>query len=731
MSDEPLAAPGHSRVIWYDPNLHQQQLQGLIEHFINEVNTERVRRAVSKRMIDTLITAERQIRERLHTDFTLAVVGNFKNGKSTLINALLGAEIVTTNVTPETVTINQIRYGPKHRIEAILTDGGRVQIPLEDMPAERLVPTLTTIRGGITRAETSQNRAERERELRQILIDCFNKAELRDLCFELGVDDEALSGDTINDKARELIAYMRRRSRLNDLIEACYKARPNITAINDPTAAPPIDSSRVAQRISRLEQLRDAISHLVIEAPIDWLRDMCLVDTPGMADLHGFDDQVRAFLPRCDAIIYVISARSPLSEEERNFLQRYVLPRDFAKIFFVLNRMDDMRSSEDAARVWQRVRQLIHELFPDAPLFGISALEAFDQLQHQSPLPPQVIERAAEFSRLRTMLQDSILLNRDVIRLERAVTQATQMLREFQASVAYLQQAIAANQDRRSTLIAQCENRSSLIHTLKEEQKQQMRRSMRTLAHQAIEWISAFLVRFEAEVVPGLSQVRLEEVQRYFHFFLADVLREAINNCLEAQRPLFTDLVAQRQIATNQPAPMGELLQRGATSDSAVRSTLNDISWAKLDDLNTMVDQSLVSIFALAEELVLPVAGLLFQRQRQSEPLRISAYQQQLREMLPELRSAIVTEIESLYHDLANEIDREIELAHQHDIEAALGAMRQAQEHHDAGQGEVDAVTTICDELRDLLDETFQELGNLRNKLQMDNETFGRDLLSV
>ena len=31
--------------------------------------------------------------------FTLVVVGDFKRGKSTFINALLGEEVVTTNVT--------------------------------------------------------------------------------------------------------------------------------------------------------------------------------------------------------------------------------------------------------------------------------------------------------------------------------------------------------------------------------------------------------------------------------------------------------------------------------------------------------------------------------------------------------------------------------------------------------------------------------------------------------
>jgi GTPase SAR1 family protein len=59
---------------------------------------------------------------------SLAVVGDFKRGKSTLINALVGSEVVTTNVTPETVTINYIEHGTENKIEAVLEDGGKVDL---------------------------------------------------------------------------------------------------------------------------------------------------------------------------------------------------------------------------------------------------------------------------------------------------------------------------------------------------------------------------------------------------------------------------------------------------------------------------------------------------------------------------------------------------------------------------------------------------------------------------
>jgi ribosome biogenesis GTPase A len=43
--------------------------------------------------------------------FNLVVMGQFKRGKSTLINALLGAEILPTSIVPLTSIVTILRYG--------------------------------------------------------------------------------------------------------------------------------------------------------------------------------------------------------------------------------------------------------------------------------------------------------------------------------------------------------------------------------------------------------------------------------------------------------------------------------------------------------------------------------------------------------------------------------------------------------------------------------------------
>jgi formylglycine-generating enzyme required for sulfatase activity len=56
----------------------------------------------------------------------------------------------------------------------------------------------------------------------------FDESELRDLCFDLKVDYDSLRGDGKGDRARELVAYMERRGRISELVEACRQLRPSV-----------------------------------------------------------------------------------------------------------------------------------------------------------------------------------------------------------------------------------------------------------------------------------------------------------------------------------------------------------------------------------------------------------------------------------------------------------------------------------------------------------------------
>ena len=65
--------------------------------------------------------------------FSIAVVGEFKRGKSTFINALLGRDILPSDILPTTATLNRVTYGLKPLVKIQFKDSSEEIIALEDL----------------------------------------------------------------------------------------------------------------------------------------------------------------------------------------------------------------------------------------------------------------------------------------------------------------------------------------------------------------------------------------------------------------------------------------------------------------------------------------------------------------------------------------------------------------------------------------------------------------------
>ena len=74
------------------------------------------------------------ILDRIRTRrFFIAVMGEFKRGKSTFINALLGTRVLPADVTPTTATLNRITYGDAARVTIRNKDGTEYEIKLNEI----------------------------------------------------------------------------------------------------------------------------------------------------------------------------------------------------------------------------------------------------------------------------------------------------------------------------------------------------------------------------------------------------------------------------------------------------------------------------------------------------------------------------------------------------------------------------------------------------------------------
>jgi small GTP-binding protein len=73
-----------------------------------------------------------QLRAELDQPLSIGVLGEFNAGKSTLINAWLGEEVLATGVLPTTSHVNQIRYGPRKAARVTYADGRAEELAFSD-----------------------------------------------------------------------------------------------------------------------------------------------------------------------------------------------------------------------------------------------------------------------------------------------------------------------------------------------------------------------------------------------------------------------------------------------------------------------------------------------------------------------------------------------------------------------------------------------------------------------
>jgi GTP-binding protein EngB required for normal cell division len=103
------------------------------------------------------------------------------------------------------------------------------------------------------------------------------------------------------------------------------------------------------------------------------VNNVVLVDTPGVNDLNEQRAEVTyGYVPRADAVVFLLDAGQALKDSEREFLRSRVLESARDRLIFVLGKMDLLNADERVAVV-DYVRQGLARITPDPIVFPLSA----------------------------------------------------------------------------------------------------------------------------------------------------------------------------------------------------------------------------------------------------------------------------------------------------------------------------------------------------------------------
>jgi len=142
----------------------------------------------------------------------------------------------------------------------------------------------------------------------------------------------------------------------------------------------PILQEGVTPTTAVITRLRYAAAHiehrdgalLEVGYPLDLLRDLAIVDTPGTnAILREHEEITSHFVPRADLVLFVTSADRPFTETERAFMER--IRAWGKKVVVILNKVDLLAEAQLAEQV-SFVEQGVERLLGFRPeVFAVSA----------------------------------------------------------------------------------------------------------------------------------------------------------------------------------------------------------------------------------------------------------------------------------------------------------------------------------------------------------------------
>jgi GTPase Era involved in 16S rRNA processing len=258
------------------------------------------------------------------------------------------------------------------------------------------------------------------------------------------------------------------------------------------------------------------VSYVELGFPSELLRNnVVLVDTPGVNDLNEQRAEVTyGYVPRADAVVFLLDAGQALKDSEREFLRSRVLESARDRLIFVLGKMD-MLSKDEQTAVVEYVRGGLAKLTPDPTLFPLSAKDWARSKDSASGMPE-----------LMAYLERFLARDRAAVILDNAAADATRTaaylennlgvrMRAYDLDMGELEQRIAAVRDQLDTSKRKLDELHVRIDADAESIKNQIGLDL-----------EGFAKSFVAALPAQIDAVDANDVKAYLPAFIEDKFKE-------------------------------------------------------------------------------------------------------------------------------------------------------------------------------------------------------------
>jgi GTP-binding protein EngB required for normal cell division len=258
------------------------------------------------------------------------------------------------------------------------------------------------------------------------------------------------------------------------------------------------------------------VAYVELGYPSDLLKNnVVLVDTPGVNDLNEQRAEVTyGYVPRADAVVFLLDAGQALKDSEREFLRSRVLESARDRLIFVLGKMD-MLSVDERAAVLDYVTKGLGQMMPAPVIYSLSAKDWAKSKDPASGMPELIayLERFLARDRAQVMLDNAAAdATRTAGYLENNLGVR---MRSYDLDLGQLEQRIAAVRDQLDTSKRKLDDLHVRIEADAESIKNHIRLDLEAFT-------KAFLQALPAQI----DAVDANDVKAYLPSFIEDKFKE-------------------------------------------------------------------------------------------------------------------------------------------------------------------------------------------------------------
>lgn len=259
----------------------------------------------------------------------------------------------------------------------------------------------------------------------------------------------------------------------------------------------------------------EAVKYLEVDYPAAILEGgVVLVDTPGVNDLNSARAEITySYLPKADAILFLLDAGQILKESERAFIANKLLAQSRDKVLFIINKID-LLDDDEREEALAYARTHLAKLVDDPKVYALSAERALAGEGDASGLT----HLTDELKRFLTEERGRVLLDNALDAGQRASVTLEQSLR-------VQRRALAMDQEELERRLSALEKDLSGSEEVADKRERQIRESLAGVKAIVRRETAEFGKRFALALPGEIESSKAEDLKRYLPSFMEERFR--------------------------------------------------------------------------------------------------------------------------------------------------------------------------------------------------------------